>query len=65
MTARKTSLPVRSRTNAERVKQLQTALAEFLDQGLRRGFHGTVAVEASIQDGTIQHIRRRFEQLEK
>lgn len=57
--------PVRSRTNAERVQQLQTALAELLAQVLRRGFHGTAAVEVSIQDGTIQHIRRRLDQIER
>lgn len=57
--------PVRSATNAEKVKQLQAALAELLAAVLRRGFHGTAAVEVSIQDGTIQHIRRRLEQIER
>jgi len=57
--------PVQSPTNAERVEQLQTALAELLAQVLRRGFHGTAAVEVSIQDGTIQHIRRRLDQIER
>ncbi len=57
--------PVRSQTNAEKVRQLQAALAELLAAVLRRGFHGTAAVEVSIQDGTIQHIRRRLEQIER
>ncbi len=60
-----TIVPVRSQTNAAKVEQLQAALAELLAGALRRGFHGTAAVEVSIQDGTIQHIRRRLEQIER
>ena len=51
--------------NAQKVAQLQAALAEMLADALRRGFFGTAAVELSIQDGTIQHIRRRLERIEK
>ena len=32
---------------------------------LKRGFFGTAAVEVCVQDGTIQHIRRKVEQIEK
>ena len=34
-------------------------------RGARRGFFGTAAVELSVQDGTIQHIRRKVERVEK
>jgi hypothetical protein len=51
--------------NAKKVAQLQAALAELLADVLRRGFFGTATVELSIQDGTIQHIRRRLERIDK
>jgi hypothetical protein len=51
--------------NAKKVAQLQTAVAELLREALRRGFFGTAAVELSVQDGTIQHIRRTVERIEK
>ena len=54
-----------SPTNRQKVAQLQTALAELLREALARGFHGTAGVEVSVQDGTIQHIRRRVERLER
>ena len=54
-----------SPTNRQKVAQLETALAELLREVLERGFHGTAGVEVSVQDGTIQHIRRRVERLEK
>ena len=52
-------------SNAKKVAQLQQALAEMLAATLKRGFFGTAAVEVSVQDGTIQHIRRKVEQIEK
>ena len=57
--------PAKSPANAQKVTQLEAALAELLAQALRRGFFGTAAVELSVQDGTIQHIRRRVERIEK
>ena len=54
-----------SPTNREKMDQLQTAMAEILAGVLRRGFHGTAALEMTVQDGTIQHIRRKVEQVEK
>src|SRR3990172_6747240 len=51
--------------NAKKVAQLQMILAEILAEVLRRGFHGTAGVELSVQDGTIQHIRRKVERIEK
>jgi hypothetical protein len=52
-------------TNAKKVVQLKKALAEMLSATLRRGFFGTAVVEVSVQDGTIQHIRRKVEQIVK
>ena len=51
--------------NAKKVAQLQSIMAEMLAEALRRGFFGTAAVELSVQDGTIQHIRRTVERIEK
>jgi hypothetical protein len=51
--------------NAKKVAQLERALAELLAATLKRGFFGTAAVEVSVQDGTIQYIRRKVEQIEK
>ena len=51
--------------NVKKVAQLEAALAELLGETLKRGFHGTASVELSVQDGTIQHIRRRVERVER
>jgi hypothetical protein len=52
-------------TNAKKVAQLEKALSELLTETLKRGFFGIATVEVSVQDGTIQHIRRKVEQIEK
>lgn len=57
--------PSKTPGNATKVVQLESALAAMLAEVLRRGFFGTASVELSVQDGTIQHIRRRVERLEK
>ena len=51
--------------NAQKVAQLQSILADLLAEALRRGFFGTATVELSVQDGTIQHIRRTVERIER
>jgi hypothetical protein len=51
--------------NARKLALLEAALAELLAEALRRGFFGTAAVEVSVQDGTIQHIRRKVERIDK
>jgi hypothetical protein len=51
--------------NAKKVAQLESLVAELLAEALRRGFFGTAAIELSVQDGTIQHIRRTVERIEK
>ena len=60
-----TMTPMPTATNAKKVAQLQQAMAEILAEALRRGFFGTAAVEFSVQDGTIQNIRRKVERVEK
>jgi len=52
-------------SNQEKMALLKAALGEILAEVLRRGFHGTAAIEVSVQDGTIQHIRRKVERIEK
>ena len=44
---------------------VERAWSELLAEALRRGFHGAVSLELSIQDGTIQHVRRKVERMEK
>jgi hypothetical protein len=51
--------------NATKLSQVEAAWAELLAESLRRGFHGKAAIELAIQDGTIQHIRRLVERIEK
>jgi len=55
----------KSPTNHEKMDQIRVALAEILAGVLKQGFHGTAGLELSVQDGTIQHIRRRVEQIER
>jgi hypothetical protein len=52
-------------TNQTMLAQAESAWQQVVRQTLRRGFHGSATVELSVQDGTIQHVRRRVEQLEK
>jgi hypothetical protein len=51
--------------NAARLEQLQKAWADILAKTLKRGFHGTIQIEVAIQDGSIQHFRKKIEQIEK
>ncbi len=52
-------------TNQQMIERLESNLAAALAEALRRGFHGTAAVEVAVQDGTIQSIRRRVERVER
>ena len=52
-------------TNLQKMAQLKAALAEMLAEVLQRGFHGSAGVELSVQDGTIQSISRKVEQIER
>ena len=51
--------------NQQKMEQIRLAMTEMLAGVLRRGFHGTAALEMTVQDGTIQHIRRKVEQVER
>jgi hypothetical protein len=51
--------------NQQKMVQLRSALGEILAEVLRRGFFGAACVEVTVQDGTIQSIRRRVEQVER
>ena len=51
--------------NQTKLGQVERAWSEVLAAALKRGFHGTVSVEVVVQDGTIQNLRRRIEQLER
>jgi hypothetical protein len=51
--------------NQTKREHADKVLQQLLDNALRRGFHGSVAIEVAILDGTIQNIRRRIEQVER
>jgi hypothetical protein len=51
--------------NQAKLTQADSAWRQVVEQALRRGFHGSAAIELSVQDGTIQNIRRRIEQLDR
>jgi len=51
--------------NERKLDQLHSALQQLLHEALQRGFYGTVDVELSVQDGTIQQIRQRVERVER
>jgi hypothetical protein len=52
-------------TNDKLVGQASKAWDQLLRMALQRGFHGSVTVEVTVQDGTIQHVRRKVEQQER
>ena len=51
--------------NQTKLSQVERAWSEVLAEALKRGFYGSVSVEVVVQDGTIQNLRRRIEQLER
>ena len=51
--------------NERMIGLLRAALAEILAEVLQRGYHGTAGIELSVQDGTIQHIRRNMEKTQR
>ncbi len=56
---------VKTPANQKKMSQLRVALGETLSCVLKRGFYGTAGVELTIQDGTIQSIRRKMERVER
>jgi hypothetical protein len=57
--------PSKTPSNEQKLRRLQTVLAEILAEVLRRGYYGTAAVEVNVADGTIQHIRLKTERIER
>ncbi len=51
--------------NLSRTAQARSLWEESLASAQVRGFFGSVSLEATVQDGTIQNIRRRIEQIDK
>jgi len=53
--------------SANELKQSRAtdAWRQTLAEVSRLGFYGTAAIEVSVQDGTIQNIRRKVEQIER
>lgn len=60
-----TGLVAKTRNNEIQSLKLRAALESLLAETLTRGFHGTAGLEWAVQDGSIQHIRRRQERLER
>lgn len=56
---------IKSTSNQQRVDQLQTMLERVLVEVLQRGFYGTAAIEVLVQDGTIQSVHRKVEQIHR
>jgi hypothetical protein len=51
--------------NKSQAGKAQAVWLELLAAATRRGFFGTVSVEVSVQDGTIQRINSKVEKVEK
>ena len=51
--------------NERMIGLIRKALAEILAEALERGYYGTAGIELSVQDGTIQHVRRSLERIER
>jgi hypothetical protein len=54
-----------STTNQKKVAQLEATVQEILSEILQRGFHGSAQIALSVQDGTVQNIRRVVERIER
>lgn len=52
-------------TNASKLLLAKESLQALLDQATRPGFHGSVSIEVAVQDGILQHVRKRLERLER
>lgn len=51
--------------NQSKLARLERAWQELLEAAMTRGYHGTVGLEVTVQDGTIQHFVRRIERREQ
>jgi hypothetical protein len=51
--------------NRAKVKLVERCLIDLLGDVLQPGVYGSAALEIAVQDGTIQHVRRRWERIER
>lgn len=51
--------------NLSKIDRLRSHLDVLLTEALKRGFHGSVRVELIVSDGTIQHVSRTIERVDK
>jgi hypothetical protein len=51
--------------NQSKLARLERAWRELLEAATVRGYHGTIGLEVTVQDGTIQHFVRRTERREQ
>lgn len=51
--------------NQSKLARLEKAWRELLEAAMARGYHGTIGLEVTVQDGTIQHFVRRVERREQ
>jgi hypothetical protein len=51
--------------NSKMISQARQVWDQLLVVALQRGFFGSVTIEVVVQDGTIQQLRRKVEQLER
>ena len=56
---------VQTAVKLNKVQQVEIALAKLIADASQRGFYGNVAVNLSVQDGHIQHIRLTTERMIK
>lgn len=56
---------IRTPANERMIGLLRKAIAEILGEALKQGYYGTAGIEFSVQDGTIQHVRRNMERIER
>lgn len=54
-----------TRANLQRIAQVRQTLERLYAEGLHRGFYGALAVELRVQDGTIQEIQSRIENVQR
>jgi hypothetical protein len=51
--------------NQSKLSRASAAWSSVLGEVLQRGFHGLAQIEVTVQDGTIQQIRRSVERIER
>ena len=51
--------------NHLKMARLAEAWRQLLAETLKRGFHGSASIEIQVNDGVVQHIRRKVERMER